>query len=95
MSLIMIADATSWVVMVTAPPGPAVEITSPELKKSPVPMVPPTPTITADEVLIVRLRPILWFMTFSMQLGFFHDFTSCKDEINFILIIKSVRLKNV
>ena len=60
--------------MTIAPPGPAVEITSLELKNRPVPMVPPTPTIIAELVLMVRFRPILVSITRSMEVFFFSMF---------------------
>lgn len=53
-----------------APPGPAVEITSPEFKNRPVPMVPPTLTIMAELVLMVRFRPMLVSITRSMEVFF-------------------------
>ena len=53
--------------MTIAPPGPAVAMTSPELKNSPVPMVPPTPVMTAAFVDMLRFKPLLEFLTRSTE----------------------------
>ena len=53
-----------------APPGPAVAITSPELRNRPVPIVPPTPTMTAELVFIVLFKPVLAAMTLSIDVFF-------------------------